>query len=256
MFGRYKKHSMPVTRYLIRSRDRTADSASSNNFTLGQNSPFFTRVRSVELESAIIPLSQPTVVSSYNSRIQINTTFGGVPEGFYSASELCAAIQTLFSAIAGFACTYDAVTKRVTLRATSAFTVTWTDQPLGYMLGFRPTSVLSGATSYTSPFTVDMTNSETYILINVSSPGFNARRSLQTSGNLNASFLVPNSLADGSLLEYTKFSGFEQRVEFSDSVSFGGDQLPLSISLSNVDGSAFDMRSREWSFVMSIEYDN
>lgn len=95
-----------------------------------------------------------TVTMGVNDVLAINTTLLRIPEGFYTASSFCAAVQSLVRPVLGNAATvsYSSSTGRVTMASNSGYNFTVYSAPLttaGNLLGMLPQITYSGFAEYT-----------------------------------------------------------------------------------------------------------
>lgn len=141
----------------------------------------------VSLHSACIPLSY-YIVNDDNNDIIINGVTYSIPEGNYSAKNLCAAIQTLTS----ITCTLSTISNKVTLSSGSAFTLG--AGSINYILGFESTTY--SGTTITAPRCINVggpsrvnvyTNLE---VMNITSAGTNSLLACIPISTIPTSFVV------------------------------------------------------------------
>lgn len=95
-----------------------------------------------------------TVVAGFNDTIAVNMTLVHIPEGFYTSTSFCTAVQTLLRTVIGpnATVTYSSTTGRVTVQSNDSYNFTIFSAPLttaGDLLGMIPNKTYSGFASYT-----------------------------------------------------------------------------------------------------------
>jgi hypothetical protein len=233
---------------LIRSKDRTANSANSHNFQLD--------LKNYSIEPGTFNIEFINMQNTaYTIRADVNTTIyftenataktAAVAVGYYTESTLPAAIKSALDTASGgfatFTVTISSSTKRLNISSTQSFSLTFgtnTNASIAKTLGF-PASNTGAATSHTASYVVNLSDplSANIRIHQATAGGF------RCLGGAWGQILVPLDVQFGYFKAYTT-------KDFPQTLKFNSKSNKLDIEVRDVEGNMLDLNGSEFEMLL------
>ena len=234
--------------FLLRSKDRTANSANSHNFQLDLKGTSIDagtyNIEFINMQNTAYTIRTGVNTTIYFTEDATNKTASLTP-GYYTESTLPTAIKTALDTASGgfatFTVTISASTKRLTIASTQAFSLTFgtnTSASIAKTLGFLPTDT-GAATSQTATQIVNLSDplSANIQIKQATAGGFSCL------GGAWGQILVPLDVQFGYYKAYTT-DDFPQKLIFNKKTS------KLEIEVRDLEGNLLDLNGSEFEMLL------
>lgn len=233
----------------VNSRDRTANSTSSNDFQIKLPHDI-TEVKTVELVSCVMPNSVYKIRAGINDKLDLNDGANKtitITPGAYSITSLCSYLLIQLNSVSsGFtACSYDTITMKVTITRSSNFSLLFStgtnaSTSVRKELGFNSTD-LSGASTFTGQNVIQLYNPiGCYVCINEFSMPH------RTSAGTFYTFHIPMTVNTDGLIVVEKNALYEQKVPIYSNSNI----TTLTVRLKMNDGNDFALNNTDFELVL------
>ena len=231
---------------IISSRDRQDPiNTTPQNFTVTLQNPIYNS-SSFTLINVMMPNVFYNVTPARgNNKISFNGSTYDIYDGSYTLNAYMQFIELFVSPfIPGFSITYDQITSKITISATSTFTMEFNLYPkTAYTLGFKPI-LYSGSNTYTAESPTNMIALGINIIIDT----VTNTTSLSTPNFRSSSFFINNNTNNQEYLQFYENSAYRHSV-FSKSTFINS----MNISLYDSDGYPLE-NAGDWIMILSFDH--
>lgn len=236
--------SVAKQRFVLRSADRV--SGNSGDFKLKTENPIEPGL--YRLQNAIIPNTIYNITAGYNDKFYFRegaSTYrtATMPEGFYTSSNIAAAVQTQMNAVSsGYTVTLSTLTNRLTIANASSFTINSTSDgslpnSCAPLLGFG-TSASSSGTSITAGACINLAFPLS-LLVEI-----NQIATVRTMKNVPVygTFLIPLKENSNDIVVFSNNADYESFLRIdSNTVNFDVKLRYLDGTLLSLNGADFEL---------------
>ncbi len=235
---------------IISSRDRQDPvNTTPENFTVSLQNPIYNS-SSFTLINVMLPNVFYNITAARgNNKISFNGYTYGIPSGSYTLTTYMGEITSLVTTtplhiIPGFDMTYDQVTSKITISATSPFTMDFNLFPnTSYALGFKPLS-FTGSNTYIGTSPTNIIALGINILIDI----VTNTTSLSTPNFRSSSFFINNNTNNQEYIQFFENSQYKHSV-YTNATFINS----MNISLYDSDGFALE-NAGDWIMILSFDH--